>query len=72
MVVPDSYNTFCSNTSKEIQIGMNDESKGYKLYDPSTKRVIINRDVIFEKDNHLKWNENHEKDTTAELDWGED
>jgi hypothetical protein len=51
---------------------MNDESKGYKLYDPSTKRVIINRDVIFEKDNHLKWNENHEKDTTAELDWGED
>ena len=30
---------------KCIFIGYSDESKAYKLYNPSTKNVIINRDV---------------------------
>ena len=32
---------------KCIFIGYSDESKAYKLYNPSTKKVIINRDVQF-------------------------
>ena len=30
---------------KCIFVGYSDESKAYKLYNPSTKKVIINRDV---------------------------
>ncbi|RDY08151.1 hypothetical protein CR513_07670, partial [Mucuna pruriens] len=30
--------------------GQNDESKGYKLYDPSSKKVLISRNFIFEED----------------------
>jgi hypothetical protein len=36
-------------------LGISEESKGYKLYDPSTKRVIISKDVIFEESKGWKW-----------------
>ena len=32
---------------KCIFVGYSDESKAYKLYNPSTKKVIISRDVKF-------------------------
>ncbi|KAL0402256.1 UNVERIFIED_CONTAM: Retrovirus-related Pol polyprotein from transposon TNT 1-94 [Sesamum latifolium] len=34
---------------KLIFLGYNDESKGYHLLDPSTRKVIISRDVIFDE-----------------------
>ena len=34
---------------KCIFLGYNVKSKGYKLYEPSTRRVVISRDVIFDK-----------------------
>eukprot|EP00253_Pinus_taeda_P033406 PITA_33406 len=36
-----------SKGEKCIFVGYSDESKAYKLYNPSTKNVIINRDVQF-------------------------
>lgn len=57
---------------KCIFLGVSDESKAYRLYDPVTKKIIISRDVIFEED--AKWNQNI---STPELDqnvlvWGDD
>jgi hypothetical protein len=35
---------------KYIFVGYGDRRMGYKLYNPITKKVIMNRDVIFEED----------------------
>lgn len=39
--------TLDSKGEKCIFVGYSDESKAYKMYNPSTKKVIINRDVNF-------------------------
>ncbi|KAK2968676.1 hypothetical protein RJ640_001579 [Escallonia rubra] len=33
-------------------------SKAYKLYNPSTKKIVISRDVVFDEDQTWPWNEN--------------
>eukprot|EP00253_Pinus_taeda_P008560 PITA_08560 len=46
--VPDELRKkFDSNGEECIFVGYSDESKAYKLYNPSTKKVIISRDVQF-------------------------
>ncbi|KAK2414989.1 myosin-16 [Trifolium repens] len=42
-------------------LGISEESKGYKLYDPSSKRVIISKDVIFEESKGWKWENDKSK-----------
>ncbi|KAK3003167.1 hypothetical protein RJ639_019852 [Escallonia herrerae] len=39
-----------SQSSMEQALKPNLETKGYKLYNPKTKKVIINRDVTFDED----------------------
>lgn len=31
-------------------IGVSDESKAYRLYDPISNQIILSRDVVFEED----------------------
>ena len=38
-------------------MGVCRESKAYKLYNPISKIVIINRDVVFAEDNFWSWEE---------------
>ena len=46
--VPDELRKKLDNKGdKCIFVGYSDESKAYKLYNPSTKKVIIRRDVQF-------------------------
>eukprot|EP00253_Pinus_taeda_P010971 PITA_10971 len=46
--VPDELRKELDNKGEKcIFVGYSDESKAYKLYNPSTKKVIINRDVQF-------------------------
>lgn len=33
-----------------VLLGINEESKAYRLYDQVAKKVIISRDVVFEED----------------------
>jgi len=40
---------------KCIFVGYNDESKGCCFYNPEIKKVIISRDVIFDKVSKWKW-----------------
>ncbi|KAG6487034.1 hypothetical protein ZIOFF_055615 [Zingiber officinale] len=40
---------FDSKGQKLIFIGYNNESKGYRLLDPSTLKIIVSRDVIFDE-----------------------
>lgn len=39
---------------KCVFLGVSQESKAYRLYDPSSKKIMINRDVIFDED--AVWN----------------
>lgn len=32
-----------------VFLGTSDESKGYRMYDPVSNKIIVNRDVIFEE-----------------------
>ncbi|KAK3022536.1 hypothetical protein RJ639_047474 [Escallonia herrerae] len=43
---------------KCIFLGVSDQSKAYKLYNPSTKKIVISRDVVFYEDQTWPWNEN--------------
>uniref|UniRef100_A0A803PAK3 CCHC-type domain-containing protein n=1 Tax=Cannabis sativa TaxID=3483 RepID=A0A803PAK3_CANSA len=43
---------------KCIFLGVSDQSKAYKLYNPNTKKIIISRDVIFDEERTWAWNEN--------------
>lgn len=32
-----------------VLIGFSEESKGYRLYDPKTKKIVVSKDVVFEE-----------------------
>ncbi|GAA0159622.1 transmembrane signal receptor [Lithospermum erythrorhizon] len=40
-----------------IFLGLNEGTKGYRLFDVQTERVVISRDVLFEEDKQWNWNE---------------
>jgi hypothetical protein len=43
-------------SSKMMYLGVAEESKAHRLYDPVQKRVVVSRDVIFEEGTVWKWN----------------
>ena len=62
---------FDSRSVKCIFLGVCEESKGYRLFNPITKRVVVSRDVIFEKEKQWDWDENSEKQMLVDLEWGD-
>ncbi|CAJ2654342.1 unnamed protein product [Trifolium pratense] len=55
--VPDTHRKKLDGKSiKCIHLGVSEESKAYKLYDPIAKKIIISRDVIFEESKGWNWN----------------
>lgn len=59
--IPDQKRSKLDDKSKKcVLLGVSDESKAYKLYDPVSKKVIISKDVIFEED--VCWNWDNQKD----------
>lgn len=55
---------------KCILLGVSEESKAYRLYDPVSKKITISRDVIFEEGAKWDWNLNTSKQEG--LVWGDD
>lgn len=59
--IPDARRKKLDDKSlKCVMLGMSEESKAYRLYDPVTKRIVISRDLIFEEDEGWKWGMNAE------------
>lgn len=44
-----------SKGEKCIFLGVSDASKAYKLYNPSTKKIVISRDVVFDEEAIWSW-----------------
>jgi hypothetical protein len=57
-----------SRSSKCVLLGVSEETKGYKMYNPITKKVMISRDVIFEENKIWNWTESV---TNVLLKWGD-
>jgi len=55
-----------SHTS--VLLGVSDETKAYKFFDPMTKTDIISRDVIFEEDKGWNWLKNADASLPLALD----
>ncbi|CAJ2672444.1 unnamed protein product [Trifolium pratense] len=54
-----------------VMLGISDESKAYRLFDPTTKRIVISKDVIFEENECWDWERSPEQMKPDLLDWGE-
>ena len=49
--------TMDKKSENGIFIGYSNESKGYRLYNPETKKLMIRRDVVFDESSYMNWNE---------------
>ena len=50
--IPDCKRTKLDDKSVRcVFLGVSEESKAYRLYDPISQKIIISRDVVFEEDN---------------------
>ena len=67
--VPEERKTKLDNRSITcVLLGVSEESKGYRLFDPVAKRVVVSRDVIFEEEKQWDWDVSYEKQIVVNLD----
>ncbi|GKD23282.1 retrovirus-related pol polyprotein from transposon TNT 1-94, partial [Tanacetum coccineum] len=53
---------------KCVLFGVSEEAKAYRLYDPTTKRIIVSKDVVFEEE--VSWNWSQESEINpSDLEW---
>ena len=52
-----------------VLLGLSEESKAYRLYDPVAKKVVISRDVVFEEDKSWDWDNNYKELILTDLIW---
>ena len=61
--IPKEYrDKFDEKGEKRIFIGYNDQSEGYRLYNPESRKLIILRNVIFDEAAQWQWIENDPQD----------
>ncbi|KAL2237779.1 UNVERIFIED_CONTAM: Retrovirus-related Pol polyprotein from transposon TNT 1-94 [Sesamum indicum] len=54
--IPDAKRTKLEDKSVNcVLLGVSDESKGYRMYDPVAKKIILSLDVVFDED---QWGDN--------------
>lgn len=68
--IPDEKRKKLDNKGEKcVFLGVSDQSKAYKLYNPSTMKIIISRDVVFDENGTWLWSENGVKQSIpANLD----
>lgn len=70
--VPDSKRTKLDDKSLScVLLGVSEESKAYRLYDPISQKIIISRDVVFEEDKSWDWDKKYEEAIVCDLEWGD-
>lgn len=70
--IPDAKRTKLEDKSVNcVLLGVSDESKGYRMYDPVAKKIIVSRDVVFDEDRVWNWDADYEKEQLMDLEWGD-
>jgi hypothetical protein len=60
--VPDQKRSKLDDKSRKcVLLGVSDESKAYRLYDPVSKKIIVSKDVVFEEDECWNWDRSKEE-----------
>ncbi|KAI3501210.1 hypothetical protein L1887_29073 [Cichorium endivia] len=49
-----------TRSHKCVFLGVSQESKAYRLYDPSSEKIVISRDVIFDEDGSWDWSKDNQ------------
>ena len=67
--IPNAKRTKLENKSVCcVLMGVSEVSKGYRLYDPATKKIITSRDIIFEEEKHWDWDSSHKEEVQMSLE----
>lgn len=68
--IPDQKRSKLDDKSKKcVFLGVSDESKAYRLFDPVSRKIIVSKDVVFEEEESLDWGRTEEE---CKLEWGDD
>nr|GEW91987.1 retrovirus-related Pol polyprotein from transposon TNT 1-94 [Tanacetum cinerariifolium] len=57
-----------SHLRKHVLVGYDKQSKGYKLYNPVTRKVVVSRDVEFDEEGSWDWSIQESKSPTPTQD----
>ena len=70
--VPDNKRKKLDDKSFQcVLLGVSEESKTYRLYDPVSKKIVVSRDVVFEEDKCWNWGRSNEEVRLDVLEWGD-
>ncbi|WJZ84648.1 hypothetical protein VitviT2T_004242 [Vitis vinifera] len=70
--VPDNKRNKLDDKSFQcVLLGVSEESKAYRLYDPVSKKIVVSRDVVFEEDKCWNWGRSNEEVRLDVLEWGD-
>ncbi|KAL4386156.1 hypothetical protein GQ457_09G030990 [Hibiscus cannabinus] len=71
--IPDCKRAKLDDKSRKcIFLGVSEESKAYRMYDPLSQKIIVSRDVVFEEDKSWEWDQSHKEDILVDLAWDDD
>ncbi|KAJ9563755.1 hypothetical protein OSB04_008915 [Centaurea solstitialis] len=71
--VPDQKRRKLDDKSQKcVLLGVSEESKAYRLYEPVSKKIIISRDAKFEEDKSWDWGQDEGKCRSDVLEWNDD
>ena len=65
-VIGPGISKLSDRSKKMVFLGYEPGTKGYRLYDPDRRRLVISRDVLFEEDRAWEWED--PEDSTAETE----
>lgn len=66
--IPDQRRIKLDDKSKKcVFLGVSDESKAWRLYDPVSVKIVVSRDVIFEEEKGWEWNRSEDEVKTDVL-----
>ncbi|KAL4296042.1 hypothetical protein GQ457_12G032770 [Hibiscus cannabinus] len=71
--IPDCKRAKLDDKSRKcIFLGVSEESKAYRMYDPLSQKIIVSRDVVFEEDKSWEWDQSHKEGILVDLAWDDD
>lgn len=60
--IPDQNRSKLDDKSRRcVLLGVSDESKTWRLYDPISKKIIVSKDVVFEEEKGWDWGKSVEE-----------